>query len=202
MLLRNLQYYDLQHTTLNWFKSYILDRTQHVEYGGVTSARKLKETGVPQGSVLGLLLFGIYMDHIQTVSDRLNFILYADDTTLTSTLCTFTWEVNHDVNHISYLINLVPSKISNWFDVDTVSLNVVKKNSWFFIATIKWYQLTISLVNPQTRYMYAPFVSHAYFWCPYCCNTSYSWIITRVSSKPYEKSAHPQYPNFCFPSLR
>ena len=90
---------------------------------------------MPQGSVLGPLLFGMYMDHIQTLSGRLNLILYADDMTLTSTLCKFTQEVNHDVNHISYLINLVLSKISDRFAVDTASLNVVKKNSRFSITT-------------------------------------------------------------------
>ena len=90
---------------------------------------------MPQGSVLRPLLFGMYMDHIQTLSGRRNFILYVDDMTLTSTLCKFTQEENHDVNHISYLINLVLSKISDRFAVDTVSLNVVKKKSRFSITT-------------------------------------------------------------------
>ena len=163
MLLRIIQYYGLQLTTLYWFKSYILDRTQYVEYGGVTLARKLEETGVPQGSVLGHSLFGIYMNHIQTLSGRLNFTLYADDMTPTSTLCKFTQEVNPDVNHISYLINLVLSKISDWFAVDTVSLNVVKKNSWFSITTQidtnSWY---LSLTHsPDMLHLYHTHTSGA-----------------------------------------
>ena len=64
------------------------------------------------------------MNDIQTVSERLNFTLYADDTTLTSTLCTFTQEVNHDVNCMPYLINLELFKISDWFAVNKLSLNV------------------------------------------------------------------------------
>ena len=64
------------------------------------------------------------MNNIQTVSERLNFILYADDTTLTSTLCTFTQEVNHDVNYMSYLFNWEPSKVSDWLAVNKLSLNV------------------------------------------------------------------------------
>ena len=46
------------------------------------------------------------MNDLQTVSKRLIFFLYANDTTLTSTLYTFSQWVNHDVNHMSYLINL------------------------------------------------------------------------------------------------
>ena len=72
------------------------------------------------------------MNDIQTVSERLNFILYVDDTTLTSTLCTFTQEVNHDVNHMSYLINLELSQISDWLAVNKLSVNVDKTKFMIF----------------------------------------------------------------------
>ena len=132
MLLNKLQYYGLQDATLNWFKSYLADRTQYVEYDGVASARKRIETGVPQGSILGPSLLVIYMNNIQTASERLNFILYADDMILTSTLCTFTQEVNHDVNHMSYLINLLLSKISDWLAVNKLSLNTDRTKFMIF----------------------------------------------------------------------
>ena len=119
-------------TTLHWFKSYLSDRTQYVEYDGVASAKKLIKKGMPQGSILGPLFFVIYMNDIQTVSERLNFTLYAGDTTLTSTLCTFTQEVNYDVNHMSYLINLVLSKISDWIAVNKLSLNFDKTKFMIF----------------------------------------------------------------------
>ena len=124
--------YKLNRFTIYWFKSYLSDRTQYVEYNGVASAKKLIETGVPQVSIFGPLLYVIYMNDIQTVSERLNFILYADDTTLTSTLCTFTHEINHDVNHMSYLINLELSKISDWLAVNKLSLNVDKTKFMIF----------------------------------------------------------------------
>ena len=122
---KNLQYFGLRNTTLYWFKSYLSNHTQYVEYDGVASSNRLIETGVPQGSILDPALFGIHINDIQTVSERLSFILYVDDTTLTSTLCSFT-QVNHDVNHMSYLINLELSKISASLVVKKLSLNVDK----------------------------------------------------------------------------
>ena len=63
-------------------KSYLSNRTPYVDCDGISSLIRVIETGVPQGSILGPLLFMIYMNDIYTVSDNLNLILYADDTTL------------------------------------------------------------------------------------------------------------------------
>ena len=97
-------------------------------------------------NICSFIICYIYVNDIQTVSEHLNFILYTDDTTLASTLCTFTQEVNHDVNHMSYLSILDLLWIFYCLAVNKLSLNVDKKNPWFFIATKMWYQLTISLV--------------------------------------------------------
>ena len=66
----------------------------------------------------GPVLFVIYMNDIQIVGERLNLIWYVDDTTLTSTLRTFNQKVNHDVNHMSYLINQGLSIISDGIAVN------------------------------------------------------------------------------------
>ena len=90
VLLTKLHYYGIRDIALNWFRSYLTKRTQYVDCNGVSSSIREIETGVPQGSILGPLLFIIYMNDIHTVSDNLNFILYADDTTLSSPMCAFT----------------------------------------------------------------------------------------------------------------
>ena len=91
ILLHELQYYGITGTALDLFRSDLTERYQYVDYNGASSSMKLLTTGVPQGSILGLLLFIIHMNDIHTLSNNLNFILYVDDTTLTSPLCSFTY---------------------------------------------------------------------------------------------------------------
>ena len=132
ILLSKLEYYGIRGATLQWFRSYLTERQQFVEYQNVCSSTRELETGVPQGSVLGPLLFLIYVDDIHTVSNKLNFILYADDTTLTSPLCSFTQGAQNDICLVSSQINSELLKISDWLTVNKLSLNVDKTKYMIF----------------------------------------------------------------------
>ena len=121
---------------MNWFRSYLTKRTQYVECNGVSSSIIEIETGVTQGSILGPLLFIIYMNDIHTVSNNLNFILYANDTTLSSQVCSFTSQYNGNIELVNILINSELNKIAAWLAINKLSLNVEKKKSRFF-TTVK-----------------------------------------------------------------
>ena len=89
ILLQKLKFYGLDEISINWFKSYLSERKQFVEIDGISSDIQTINTGVPQGSTLGPLLFIIYMNDLNTVSNIFNIILFADDTSLNSTLSIF-----------------------------------------------------------------------------------------------------------------
>ena len=67
---------------LAWFKSYLTDRKQFVSLNGVDSNMKFISSGVPQGSVLGPLLFLLYINDLPNISKHLKLFLFADDTNI------------------------------------------------------------------------------------------------------------------------
>ena len=67
---------------LNWLSSYLANRTQTTQIDSYLSPNRNSVTGVPQGSVLGPLIFLVYVSDIYTCSNKLRFYLFADDTKL------------------------------------------------------------------------------------------------------------------------
>ena len=74
--------YGIRGNVFKLLKSYLTNRTQSFVYDGIPSYTFQINCGVPQGSVLGPLLFIIYMNDVKNVSDFLYTILYADDTSV------------------------------------------------------------------------------------------------------------------------
>ena len=70
-------------------KSYLSNRKQYVKLNDITSTVRSISVGVPQGSIIGPLLFNNFINDIVKASTKFSFILYADDTTLNSTLDCF-----------------------------------------------------------------------------------------------------------------
>ena len=94
ILINKLKHYGINGTPQSWFKSYLTNIIQYVEIEGASSNMLHIERGVPQGSILGPLLF---MNDIYRSSNALKCITYADDTTLFSSLSAFVHESNHNM---------------------------------------------------------------------------------------------------------
>ena len=80
ILLRKLDHYGIRGIALQWFQLFVWKTT--VKYNGINSVLKNITCGVPQGSILGLLLFLIYINDLGAVSQITFPIMYADDTNI------------------------------------------------------------------------------------------------------------------------
>lgn len=82
LLLKKLQLYGFRGIGLTLLRSYLGSRRQYVSPNGYSSEMKPLLSGVPHGSILGPLLFNLYISDIVNIDKATKFIIYADDTTL------------------------------------------------------------------------------------------------------------------------
>ena len=122
--LMKLEYYGIRGTTLDWFKSYLSDRKQYVSVNGSNSSCLSVTCGVPQGSVLGPLLFLIYINDLPRSSKKLTFYLFADDTNI--------YYESNNPDLLQQTVNKELKKVKIWLDVNKLSLNVDKTNFIIF----------------------------------------------------------------------
>ena len=124
ILLKKLYHYGIRGKAWDWFNSYLCNRKQCACLNGIMSDYKPVTHGVPQGSILGPLLFILYINDIVNCSKYLLFILFADDTNLFFSC--------KDMLHLFNTVNSELDKLSIWFKANKLSLNIKKTNYILF----------------------------------------------------------------------
>ena len=82
ILLQKLKSYRIRNTYYDWFKSYLSNRKQFIVLNDKSTLQVAIKCGVPQGSILGPLLFLLYVNDLPKAYNRLTSIMFADDTNL------------------------------------------------------------------------------------------------------------------------
>ena len=116
ILLDKLKHYCIKDCALNLLNSYLSDRQQFVQINNIKSSLLPVKTGVPQGSILGPLLFIIYLNDFTNASDIFKIISYADDSTLLAKLSDFNNRDNKE--NIIVLLNRELEKFCVWLKVN------------------------------------------------------------------------------------
>ena len=139
ILLDKLCRYGIKGVTLNLFKDYLNYRKQFVSYNNTTSVSMKVTCGIAQGSILGPLLFILYINDIANVSNIFKINLFADDTSLFHT---------HD-NFESLIkeTNQVLIRISTWLATNKLVRNISKTNYIIFTSKGKSYNTNISNIK-------------------------------------------------------
>ena len=128
ILLYKLSHYGIRGRALDWFKSYLSNRDQFVHINGTSSSKQPILCGVPQGSLLGPLLFLIYINDIKNSSNILQFILFADDSNI--------FYSHADPVELVTKVNSELIGVIDWIRANKLSLNSKKTNYMIFSNTI------------------------------------------------------------------
>ena len=124
ILISKLENYGIRGKTLLWFISYLTNRTQFIKYNNLNTSFQKIVCGVPQGSVLGPLLFLIYVNDLKDASKSLDCIMFADDTNF--------FYSHKNIKGLFYTVNSELEKISQWFKANKLSINIKKTKFTLF----------------------------------------------------------------------
>ena len=126
VLLRKLHMYGLDANSVAWFNSYLSGRYQQTKVNGSLSKSRHMSHGVPQGSILGPLLFIIYINDLSTYLSETKTSLYADDTAI---YCS-------SVSAVEVVLSLRMdlSMVTEWLRANKLTLNT-SKTKYMFIGS-------------------------------------------------------------------
>ena len=122
ILLKKLYCYGIRGVALSWFESYLSNRKQ--TDNNILSSFLPSKCGVPQRSILGPLLFPLYINDLTNTTTFLSFVLFADDTII---CCS-----HPNLNTLANTLNNELPKLSIWFQCNKLSLNINIKKFMYF----------------------------------------------------------------------
>lgn len=120
ILNQKLQYYGIINKELRWFQNYLLNRQQYVSMNGKTSSLQVINIGVPQGSVLGPVLFMLYINDLSQFVSLSTCNLYADDTVI--------YCGGEDATTVENKLQQSVNTVSQWYTSNHLCLNTEKCN--------------------------------------------------------------------------
>ena len=145
-LLQKLEHYGVRGKSLTWFQNYLGSRTQRVRFGQDLSPRLPIEYGVPQGSLLGPLLFVIYINDLPSCLKNTHISLYADDTVI---YCS-----GANPKEIKKALQEDLERVVNWMEINRLVLNKEKTKGMLFgtrqrLEAVANFHITISGTNVE-----------------------------------------------------
>ena len=135
IVIDKLAHYGITSVENKWFKNYLSNRQQCSDINGIKSDPLLIMTGVPQGSILGPLLFIIYVNDLPSCFELSNVNMYADDTTF--------YFSSFEFDIIKCTLQKDLNNIYDWLKANKLSLNVAKTNSILVCNNVKRSKLPV-----------------------------------------------------------
>ena len=126
ILLKKLDHHGIRGIPKRWFQSYLSDRKQYVSVNNTSSSILPLSHGVPQGSILGPLLFLIFINDFPNCSDFFKFNLFADDSTLTCKFDSF------DENYVKQTLENELKPVEHWLNMNKIKINCSKSKFIIF----------------------------------------------------------------------
>ena len=124
VLIDKLNLYDIKSNSLKWFSSYLSKRKQVIQAGAIKTSNLDITCGVPQGSILGPLLFIIYVNDLCNASKIFEPIIFADDINL--------FFSHKNIKELFHNANLDLNKVFKWFNANRLSINKDKTKYTLF----------------------------------------------------------------------
>ncbi len=139
ILLSKLSHYGIRGVALDWIKSYLSDREQFVSVNGKDSVKRHMKFGVPQGSILGPLLFVIYINDLPGINKLAKFILYADDANIIIT--------GESILEIEDKLEELTRALTLWVNSNGLLLNLKKTHYMLFSSQRTDHDLNLAINN-------------------------------------------------------